>query len=45
MQNKNLKQEETIDFLREFVRSGSGYHLTASVISASNYGTINGGKF
>ena len=45
IQYVHLKQEETTDFIRGFVRSGSGFHITASIISASNYGTINGGKF
>jgi hypothetical protein len=41
----HIKQEETLDFIRGCIRSGSGFHITASVISASNYGVVNGGKF
>ena len=45
IQYVHIKQEETTDFIRGFIRSGSGFHITASVISASNYGIVNGGKF
>ena len=45
IQYVHIKQEETTDFIRGFIRSGSGFHITASVISASSYGIVNGGKF